>query len=214
MSRKSISDEGQQSLFDNMVTDDPMYMNSQKMAIEIGEEEIEIKGMSETETMFFDNEPNSQNSVVENLDRAGGNHQKHLFWLKEHHRMLSEQMMIVNREIARIALKGGSLENIKARELLERLHNLKDQREAIEIETRSELKSSQELERRPATAPRNVDKTGLVKVRHPNRDFFSPIFLTTHSKTTARAWKHLSSHFQQNLIYPYGNGRAKMATNR
>jgi len=76
-----------------------------------------------------------------------------------------------NRDLARIAVKAGCMESAEARELLARLRSLQEQRAAIEAETQEEMRALKALERRLAAVPRD-GKGGLVKVRHPNRDFF------------------------------------------
>lgn len=81
--------------------------------------------------------------------------------------------MSTNLDIARIVGKTGRLESPEASALLARLKSLQEQRAAIEAETQEAVKALKALERRLTPAPREGDgKGGLIKVRHPNRDFF------------------------------------------
>ncbi|MDY6813212.1 MAG: hypothetical protein SV108_05920, partial [Pseudomonadota bacterium] len=93
--------------------------------------------------------------------------------LREHHRVLSELTVSVNRELAHIAAGSQSMETPEAVALLAQLRSLQEQRTAIEAATQDELAALKTLERRLDNVPRGPDpKRGLLKVRHPNQDFF------------------------------------------
>lgn len=97
---------------------------------------------------------------------------KSLKHLREFHRQLSEQLVAVNRELTRQADDAAS----ELRDEAEALRSKQAEVEAeIEAETK-ELKALLQAEKqRKATALIEADeagKGGLVKVRHPNRDFF------------------------------------------
>ena len=101
--------------------------------------------------------------------------------LREWHRELSEQIVSVNREMAHVAADG----DLNAPEVLalrEQAQQLRDKRAEVEAEINAEtqqlkaLLQGQQKQQRgedaqlvPSTAS---DKAGLIRVRHPNRDFF------------------------------------------
>ena len=101
--------------------------------------------------------------------------------LREWHRELSEQIVSVNREMAHVAADG----DLNAPEVLalrEQAQQLRDKRAEVEAEIKAEtqqlkalLQGQQKPQRGedaqlvPSTAS---DKAGLIRVRHPNRDFF------------------------------------------
>ncbi|WP_312283472.1 replication initiator protein A [Candidatus Igneacidithiobacillus taiwanensis] len=92
--------------------------------------------------------------------------------LREHHRVLSDLIVITNRDLARHVFNASGIETDEVRNLLARLDVLQQQRASIEAEEQEEIKSLQALKHRLARVPYARDKSGLVKVRHPNRDFF------------------------------------------
>ncbi|MCO8320519.1 replication initiator protein A [Burkholderia multivorans] len=98
--------------------------------------------------------------------------------LREWHRELSEQIVTVNREMGRVAA-GGDLASPEVLALREQAQQLRDKRAEVEAEIEAETKQLKALLARqkqgeaaqPATSEAN-DKAGLIRVRHPNRDFF------------------------------------------
>lgn len=98
--------------------------------------------------------------------------------LREWHRELSEQIVTVNREMGRVAA-GGDLASPEVLALREQAQQLRDKRAEVEAEIEAETKQLKALLARqkqgeaaqPATSAAN-DKAGLIRVRHPNRDFF------------------------------------------
>lgn len=101
--------------------------------------------------------------------------------LREWHRELSEQIVSVNREMAHVAA-GGDLNAPEVLALREQAQQLRDKRAEVEAEIKAEtqqlkalLQGQQKPQRGedaqlvPSTAS---DKAGLIRVRHPNRDFF------------------------------------------
>lgn len=169
--------EGQPSLLDGVVSDDSRHADISGVAVEVSRENAEIIGAFEKDALSFDDVLDSQHVPAEGLggspDGIGSAHQQRLSKLREHHRVLSELIVSVNRDLARIAVKAGSMETPEARELLPRLRSLQEQRTAIEAETQDELKALKALDRRLAKVPHDGNnRGGLVKVRHPNRDFF------------------------------------------
>ncbi|MGC9128410.1 MAG: replication initiator protein A [Acidithiobacillus sp.] len=90
--------------------------------------------------------------------------------------MLSDLIMDTNREIAQIVKKTQNLDSAEANALLARLRSLQEQRGAIEAEVQREMEAHKALDHRRAnTVPHKSPgdgKGGLVRVRHPNRDFF------------------------------------------
>ena len=97
---------------------------------------------------------------------------KSLKHLREFHRQLSEQLVAVNRELTRQA-------DDAAPELRDEAEALRSKQAEVEAEIEAETKELKALlqaeKQRKATALIEADeagKGGLVKVRHPNRDFF------------------------------------------
>ncbi len=98
--------------------------------------------------------------------------------LREWHRELSEQIVSVNREMGHVAA-GGNLNSPEVLALREQAQQLRDKRAEVEAEIEAETKHLKALLARqkqgeaaqPATSEAN-DKAGLIRVRHPNRDFF------------------------------------------
>ena len=95
-------------------------------------------------------------------------------WLKqlrEYHRQLSEQLVEVNRELTRLA-------DDAAPELQNEAEALRSKQAEVEAEIEAETKAFKALlqaeKQRKTTEPsESVEEgRGLVKVRHPNRDFF------------------------------------------
>jgi hypothetical protein len=98
--------------------------------------------------------------------------------LREWHRELSGQIVSVNREMGHVAA-GGNLNSPEVLALREQAQQLRDKRAEVEAEIEAETKQLKALLARqkqgeaaqPATSEAN-DKAGLIRVRHPNRDFF------------------------------------------
>lgn len=92
--------------------------------------------------------------------------------LRDWHRILSGQIVEVNRALARAAVDGRS-ETEAAAELRGRRDALKSKRAAIEADIDAETKRARrEAKKAPETAAEGEGEKGLVRVRHPNRDFF------------------------------------------
>ena len=165
--------EMQSSLFGGIVSDDPRHAGIPGVAVEFSREEAEMMGAFEEDALSLKDVLDSQDDpevVPASPEEA---HRQAIERLREHHRVLSELIVSVNRDLARIAVKAGSMESPEARELLARLRSLQEQRAAIEARAQEEVKALKALDRRLANVPRDRDgKSGLVKARHPNRDFF------------------------------------------
>lgn len=97
--------------------------------------------------------------------------------LREWHRELSEQIVAVNRELARLAVDGG-LSSPDVLEMRERAQQLRAKRAELEADIEAEalrLKTLLQNQSKKVSPPETVeanDKSGLIRVRHPNRDFF------------------------------------------
>lgn len=165
--------ERQSSLFGGIVSDDSQHAGIPGVAVEFSREETEMMGAFEEDALSLKDVLDSQDDpevVPASPEEA---HRQAIERLREHHRVLSELIVSVNRDLARIAVKAGSMESPEARELLARLRSLQEQRAAIEARAQEEVKALKALDRRLANVPRDRDgKSGLVKARHPNRDFF------------------------------------------
>lgn len=97
--------------------------------------------------------------------------------LREWHRELSEQIVDANRGLARLAVRGGNSASAEAQELREQVVRLQAKRAEIEAEIEVETKQLKVFlhEQSRTESPSNaeaIEKNGLIRVRHPNRDFF------------------------------------------
>lgn len=103
----------------------------------------------------------------------------HLLHLRQWHRELSEQIVATNRELARLAVRNGG-NNTEAQALREQAQELQAKRAEVEAGIEAEAKQYQALlqdrqkaaETTPPESSEANDKAGLIRVRHPNRDFF------------------------------------------
>ncbi len=166
------AEKGQPSLFDYIVSDDPRHAGIPGVAVEFSQEEAERMGAFKEDALSFEGVLDSQDTPERIPESPEEAYLQAIARLREHHRALSELIVGVNRDLARIAAKSQSMETPEARGLLTHLRALQERRAAIEARSQGELKALQSLERRLADVPRSGDKGGLVKVRHPNRDFF------------------------------------------
>ena len=98
-----------------------------------------------------------------------------LDYLRDAHRVLSEQIVAANRELAHVA-KLDNLDSPEVRVVRERLATLQAQRAGLDAAIEDQvqvLKARQRAEARAAASDASPQaQGGLVKVRHPNRDFF------------------------------------------
>lgn len=95
--------------------------------------------------------------------------------LRDVHRMLSERIVAANRELARVA-RPDNLGSSEVRAVRDQLTALQAQRAKLDAVIEDQVKAlnaRQRVKARAATlAVDNQVQGGLVKVRHPNRDFF------------------------------------------
>ena len=103
----------------------------------------------------------------------------HLMALRQWHRQRSEEMVATYRELARLAVRNGG-DSSEAQALREQIKELQAKRAEAEADIEAEAKPYQaRLQTHQGTAatasPESLEangKTGLIRVRHPNRDFF------------------------------------------
>jgi len=165
--------QGQASLFDGIVSGDLRHVGIPGVAVEVSPEDAAMMGAFEEDALGFEDVMDCQDAPEAVPSSPEEAHRQRIERLREHHRVLSELIVSTNRDIARIVGKTGRLESPEASALLARLKSLQEQRAAIEAETQEAVKALKALERRLTPAPREGDgKGGLIKVRHPNRDFF------------------------------------------
>lgn len=100
--------------------------------------------------------------------------------LREWHRELSEQIVDANRGLARLAVRDGG-NSAEAQELRDQVQRLQAKRGEIEADIEAETKQlkaflhEQQKHSRddpPSSSAEASEKAGLIRVRHPNRDFF------------------------------------------
>lgn len=103
----------------------------------------------------------------------------HLMALRQWHRQLSEEMVATYRELARLAVRNGG-DSSEAQALRAQAQELQAKRAEAEAGIEAETKQYQALLGGHQQAAKTAlpesseasDKTGLIRVRHPNRDFF------------------------------------------
>ena len=103
----------------------------------------------------------------------------HLLALRQWHRQLSEEIVATNRELARLDVRNGG-DSSEAQALRAQAQELQAKRAEAEADIEAEAKQYQALlegrQQAAETAPPESsgvnDKAGLIRVRHPNRDFF------------------------------------------
>ncbi|HAY09620.1 MAG TPA: plasmid replication initiator-like protein [Thauera sp.] len=100
--------------------------------------------------------------------------------LREWHRELSEQIVDANRGLARLAVRDGG-NSAEAQELRDQVQRLQAKRGEIEADIEAETKQlkaflheqqKQSRDDPPSSSAEASEKAGLIRVRHPNRDFF------------------------------------------
>lgn len=149
--------------------------------------------------------------------------------LRDAHRMLSELLVTVHRELAKVA-RPDNLKSLEVRAVRDKLAALQAQRARLDAVIEDQVKAIKERRRAEArvaaaTSAGNEARGGLVKVRHPNRDFFladlfdyalkddgvsmeAPIFtLSTRPDLSTWSWtsKDGSKHIE---VFPSVKGRA------
>lgn len=165
--------EKQPSLFDVTATDGVAHLGLPGVAVEVSSEESAMMIAFKENARSFEEVLDGQDSPEIVRSSPWEAHRQRIDRLREHHRVLSELIVSTNRDIARIVAKVGSVESPEACELLARLRSLQEQRASIDAQIENGLKALQSLQRRLSSVPRESGKVGgMVKVRHPNRDFF------------------------------------------
>lgn len=125
----------------------------------------------------FEDDALSEQDVIDGWDMpAEHTPLDSLDYLRDAHRVLSEQIVAANRELAHVA-KPDNLDSQEVRTVRERLAALQAQRARVDAEIERKIKAIRERQRAKARADASdavglVAQAGLVKVRHPNRDFF------------------------------------------
>lgn len=133
-----------------------------------------------TEPGKFDPEKLEQSSLllddmIDDNDpvRAYFDADKLLGHLREWHRHLSEQTVTANRELARLIVKNRE-DSPEAVELRRQLEEWQGKRVEVEADIQAEIERLKHLSRQVSGQEEGgaSNNNGLVKVRHPNRDFF------------------------------------------
>lgn len=168
-------------LFGHVVSDNPEDFGIPGVEIEFSAEEAASMGAFEEDALSEQEAWESQDMPPDNDPAAppGGwasEHDRRLSALREAHRILAEQTVSINRQLARMALDGG-IDVAEIAPLREQLRAAQAHRVEIEAEIQEVTKALKALERRKAAVSRQTpggagEPAGLIKVRHPNRDFF------------------------------------------
>ncbi len=107
----------------------------------------------------------------DNPERVLANTEKLLRHLREWHRELSEQIVTANRELARLIIK--NLTNSQqADDLRRQIEEVGRKRIEVEEDIGQELEELRRISRQMTNQSEEARSSGLVKMRHPNRDFF------------------------------------------
>jgi hypothetical protein len=129
-----------------------------------------------TKPSKFDLEKLEQSSFLDdmiddNFVRTYFDADKLLRHFRELHRRLSEQIVTANRALARFAVtgQGDSAGVLKLRQQIKEWHA---RRVEVEVDIHGEMESLQRMSRQLKSQEDDAGSNGLVKVRHPNRDFF------------------------------------------
>ncbi|WP_312283898.1 replication initiator protein A [Candidatus Igneacidithiobacillus taiwanensis] len=109
------------------------------------------------------------------IDRSGMPTTNTLNELLDAHRMLSERIVAANRELARVT-RPDNLDSQEVRNVRNSLDEMRAQRRRLDAVIEGQLKAiktrSSEEDNADASPVEAQVQGGLVKVRHPNRDFF------------------------------------------
>lgn len=110
-------------------------------------------------------------TIENDPERALADTDKLLRTLREWHRDLSERIVTASRELARLTVagKGNSDEGHGLRQQIDELNR---RRVEVEADITQEVDSLRSRPRQGAGEVEPSPRNGLVKVRHPNRDFF------------------------------------------
>lgn len=165
-------------LFGQVVSDNPEDFGIPGVAIEYSAEDAAAMGVFEEDALSEQEAWDSQDVPHDSDHNAppGGwptEHDRRLANLREAHRILAEQTVTINRQLARVALAGG-MDSPEIAPRRQQLRDVQAQRAGIEAEIQEVTKALHAVaRRRQAGARKSPDEPGgLVKVRHPNRDFF------------------------------------------
>lgn len=159
-------------LFVHVVSEDSEELGIPGVQVEFSAEKAAAMGA------FVEDALESQARLPDNDPAAslGGwvpEHDRRLSALGEAHRTLAEQAVSINRQLARAALDRG-MDAPEIAPLCEQLKAVQAHRVEIEAEIQAITKALKALERPKAAALRQTPggPGGLIRVRHPNRDFF------------------------------------------
>ena len=124
----------------------------------------------------FENEAVSEQAAIDSWDMPVEHLALHsLDDLRDVHRMLSERIVAANRELAHV-VRPDNLDSAVVRAVRERLATMQAQRGRLDLTIDEQLKAIKARQRAESRAVEpgacNQMQGGLVKVRHPNRDFF------------------------------------------
>ena len=170
--------KGQPSLFDAIPSNDTKHVGIPGVVVEVTPEEAAAMGAFTENALSEQDAIDSHDMPFEHDPFAppGGwanDAERHIAYLRGAHRVLSEQIVGTNRELARMAARG-SLDSDTATALREGLAVLQGRRAEIEVHIDAGNKAFAEQQRsgKVADSEEGQSKGGLIKVRHPNRDFF------------------------------------------
>ena len=165
--------KSQGSLFDDIAPNDHLQPSVRESGANALHKQTGMLKASEEDALAFSDVLDSQykrDAVLSPF--VGDTCREAIVGLREDLRALSELIIDTNRDIARIAFKPEGLESPEARELLTQLSNLEERRAIIETKMRDELKTPKSMSRGIPNKLHDEKGGGLLKVRHPNRDFF------------------------------------------
>ncbi len=171
----------QQSLLSFLIaSNDLEYIGNSGVIVELVPENTEKIGTLADDAMRLEDAADSINAPeFDPYSPEGGGRsegERRLLYLLGAHRVLAEQIVAANRKLASSA----TLDNIDSKEIRavrDRLNVFRAQRAELDVSIEEQLKAIKAQQRKevrtatPATDGQQA-QGGLVKVRHPNRDFF------------------------------------------
>lgn len=163
--------ENQPSLFDGIVSNTTQQRVIPEPATEILHQDTENAGIVRLDASSIEHDLNILEDPIQTISSS---HQERLLQLREHHRVLSDMVVNVNRELARIVTQSGHENTQKAKSLSGQSAHLQEQRTHIESEIKDELRAIKALERRLSgtqhhgkrrTCQNSTSKPGLFSCR-------------------------------------------------
>lgn len=169
--------QAQSLLFDDVISNNTKYARIFNATTDVKKEVAAVTGTFVEEVLseqgaIESTEIPAKHDSLKQLERLADDVKQRFTYLREVHRTLSEDILTANRELAQLAVKN-RLDSEDAIGLRKRLKLLQDQRGNLDAAMEIKAKAL----KRTACNTKGSDQTdmakgGLIRVRHPNQDFF------------------------------------------